>query len=470
MCTGCRRLLSTAVHARTLGQLLSRISQSTVGSIFQGLGLQFHPGYKTEVDIELRSTGQAHFCRHTWHSGSAASPHHPEILGPHRNRVCQGPHRWDSSFPQEGIPAPVIHTAKAGRVGGSISPPHECKSTQCMEKRPTLCHAHEFSSRGGRIRTSSVHTRGSTGWEQSEALLPSQRHTEGFCKQQVGRSRYCHGNDSSGMNQVSKLWHPPIRTPDTDKHLRSQARLRLAAPGPPRARLGGRSSPPHSRRRHPAFSIQVPALGQTAGFGAGSRTRGQWGPRAVFPTGRLEMEPRERHLLASAGGADPASGSAHSGPGRAAHRALQQSWPPTRAAPGSRRRRGSVRRQFCRKVAGHRLPGSRSVPAGLDRSLPDPWAGRSRRSFLRSFGNFSGHTLRRCVGKGGPAGQGSRGHPALSSAPGREQQTLCGELRDSPRCSSTAPRGCAPAALGSRAPGKAREARGALLPLSRPRP
>lgn len=154
MCTGYRHLLSTALHAHILGPLQSRIAQSTVGSIFQGLVLQFHPGYKTEAGTELRSTGRAHFCIRTWHSGSAASPPHPETLGPHRNRVSQGLHRWDSSFLQRGTPVSLVHTIKVGRAGGSILLLHECKSTQCMEKRPTLCHAHGFSPHGGRIRTS----------------------------------------------------------------------------------------------------------------------------------------------------------------------------------------------------------------------------------------------------------------------------------------------------------------------------
>lgn len=51
------------------------------------------------------------------------------------------PHRWGSSVLQQGIPAPVVHTIMESMVGGSTSPLHECKSTQCMGPRPTLCRA-----------------------------------------------------------------------------------------------------------------------------------------------------------------------------------------------------------------------------------------------------------------------------------------------------------------------------------------
>lgn len=102
----------------------------------------------------------------------------------------------------------------------------------------TLCHAHGFFPHGDKSQESSAHTAGSTGWGRSAALLPSQRHTEGFCKQQVCRSQYHHGNDSSGMNQASKLSHPQARNPDRDKHLRNEAILQIPpALGPPQATL-----------------------------------------------------------------------------------------------------------------------------------------------------------------------------------------------------------------------------------------
>lgn len=56
-----------------------------------------------------------------------------------------------------------------------------------MERRTTLSRAHRFSFHDGKIQESLTHTQGSTGWQLSEVLLPSQKHTEDFCKQQVCR-------------------------------------------------------------------------------------------------------------------------------------------------------------------------------------------------------------------------------------------------------------------------------------------
>lgn len=95
-----RHFHSTVHHAHTLGRPQSTIGKSTVGNIFQGLGLKFHPGYKTEADTELQSTGWPHFYTHIWHIDSMASRPHPETHGLRRNMIFHGPHRWGSSFLQ----------------------------------------------------------------------------------------------------------------------------------------------------------------------------------------------------------------------------------------------------------------------------------------------------------------------------------------------------------------------------------
>lgn len=51
------------------------------------------------------------------------------------------PHRWGSSLLRQGIPAPAVHTIRESTVGGSTSPLHECRSTQCMGPSSTLCRA-----------------------------------------------------------------------------------------------------------------------------------------------------------------------------------------------------------------------------------------------------------------------------------------------------------------------------------------
>lgn len=185
-----------------------------------------------------------------------------------------------------------------GTVEGCIGLPHECRSTHYTGRRTTLSHAHRFSSHDGKIQESSPHTQGSIGWQLSEALLPSQKHTEGFCKQRVCRSQYHHDNGNSGMNQAPKLWRPPTRNPDRHKHLQNEAILQIPPMlGPPRATL---SRHPlllqHPRWRSPAFSIQEPAHRQNAGFRAPNQSAPRAGGQPTVTSWEIRRwTDRERH-------------------------------------------------------------------------------------------------------------------------------------------------------------------------------